>query len=50
MLQMGILESSANVHGPGSPPHVRLERYVERALSYLDKVKVLAPTSFLQSM
>ncbi|KXZ55056.1 hypothetical protein GPECTOR_3g214 [Gonium pectorale] len=48
--QMGILVSSANVHGPGSLPHVRLERYVERVLSYVDKVKVLAPVCFVQSM
>ncbi|GIL55579.1 hypothetical protein Vafri_11132, partial [Volvox africanus] len=49
-LQFGVLVAGAEVHGPGSSPHVRLERFLERALSYLDKITLLSPACFVHSM
>ncbi|GIL85339.1 hypothetical protein Vretimale_10689 [Volvox reticuliferus] len=49
-LQLGVLVTGAEVHGPGSSPYVRLERFLERALSYMDKITLLSPACFVQSM
>ncbi|GLI60459.1 hypothetical protein VaNZ11_002616, partial [Volvox africanus] len=49
-LQLGVLVAGAEVHGPGSSPYVRLERFLERALSYMDKITLLSPACFVHSM
>ncbi|PNH11577.1 hypothetical protein TSOC_001638 [Tetrabaena socialis] len=49
-LQLGVLVAGAEVHGPGSSPYVRMERFLERILAYLDKITLLSPASFLQTM
>ncbi|EFJ50521.1 hypothetical protein VOLCADRAFT_88957 [Volvox carteri f. nagariensis] len=49
-LQLGVLVAGAEVHGPGSSPYIRLERFLERALSYMDKITLLSPACFVHSM
>ncbi len=49
-MQLGVLVTGAEVHGPGSAPAVRLERYVERLGCFLDKLALLASSSILDSM
>ncbi|GLC43456.1 hypothetical protein PLESTM_001475300 [Pleodorina starrii] len=49
-LQLGVLVTGAEVHGPGSSPYIRLERFLERALSYMDKITLLSPACFVHSM
>ncbi|KAG2449008.1 hypothetical protein HYH02_005762 [Chlamydomonas schloesseri] len=49
-MQLGVLVTGAEVHGPGSAPAARLERYVQRLGCFLDKLALLAPSSILDSM
>ncbi|KAG2425376.1 hypothetical protein HXX76_013790 [Chlamydomonas incerta] len=49
-MQLGVLVAGAEVHGPGSAPFGRLERFLERCLAYVDKISLLAPACFVHSM
>ncbi|KAG2444712.1 hypothetical protein HXX76_001456 [Chlamydomonas incerta] len=49
-MQLGVLVTGAEVHGPGSAPAVRLERYVQRLGCFMDKLALLAPSSLMDSM
>ncbi|KAG2430771.1 hypothetical protein HYH02_013610 [Chlamydomonas schloesseri] len=49
-MQLGVLVAGAEVHGPGSPPFARLERFLAACLAYCDKISLLAPACFVHSM
>ncbi|GFR48245.1 hypothetical protein Agub_g10108 [Astrephomene gubernaculifera] len=48
--QLAMLLVGAEAHGVGSPPYLRLERYLERFLIYAKKVLLISPTCFLESL
>lgn len=48
--QVGLLLVSAEVHGPSSPHHARMERFLERFFVYLDHVLLLSPSCLVKSL
>ncbi|GFR48244.1 hypothetical protein Agub_g10107 [Astrephomene gubernaculifera] len=48
--QFGVLLVGAEMHGVGSPPYQRFERYYQNMLTYMDKIMLLTPTCFLSCM
>ncbi|GLI60460.1 hypothetical protein VaNZ11_002617 [Volvox africanus] len=50
VMQLSVLGTAAEVHGPSSPQHVRLERFLGRTFVYMDQINLLSPNCFVQSM
>ncbi|GIL85337.1 hypothetical protein Vretimale_10693 [Volvox reticuliferus] len=50
VVQLSVLGIAAEVHGPSSPQHARLERFLERTFVFMDQINLLSPNCFVQSM
>ncbi|GIL55577.1 hypothetical protein Vafri_11131 [Volvox africanus] len=50
VMQLSVMGTAAEVHGPSSPQHARLERFLGRTFVYMDQINLLSPNCFVQSM
>ncbi|GIL55578.1 hypothetical protein Vafri_11131 [Volvox africanus] len=50
VMQLSVMGTAAEVHGPSSPQHARLERFLGRTFVYMDQINLLSPNCFVQSI
>lgn len=48
--QLGVQVVGAEVHGPDSAQHARLVTYLDRVMAFVDKVTLLSPRCFVESL
>ncbi len=49
-VQLGVQVVGAEVHGPDSAQHARLVTYLDRVMAFVDKVTLLSPRCFVESL